>query len=69
MFRAMAETGAAGRPQDVDDTSWYPAAQEAIASRIAQGTLAAFVIDVEQPTERRREPRGGNVAGLLCCDA
>ncbi|MFC3301010.1 GNAT family N-acetyltransferase [Arthrobacter agilis] len=44
----MAEAGAAGRAQDVDDTSWYPAAQEAIASRIAQGTLAAFVID-EKP--------------------
>ncbi|OUM45279.1 GNAT family N-acetyltransferase [Arthrobacter agilis] len=48
MFLAMAEAGAAGRAQDVDDTSWYPAAQEAIASRIAQGTLAAFVID-EKP--------------------
>lgn len=48
MFRAMAEAGAAGRPQDVDDTSWYPAAQAAIASRIARGSLAAFVIDDEK---------------------
>ncbi len=45
MFRAMAEAGAAGRPQDVDDSSWYPAAQKVIASRIARDTLAAFVVD------------------------
>lgn len=45
MFRAMAKAGAAGRAQDVDDTSWYSAAQEAIALRMSQGTLAAFVID------------------------
>ena len=55
MFRAMAEAGAAGRAQDVDDTSWYPAAQEAIASRITQGTLAAFVID-ETPDIHGNEP-------------
>lgn len=45
MFQAMAAAGAASRPQDTDDTSWYPAAEEAIVSRITQGTLAAFVID------------------------
>lgn len=48
MFRAMARAGAAGRSQDIEDTSWYPAAQEAIASRITQGTLAAFVIDADE---------------------
>lgn len=56
MFRAMAEAGAAGRARDVDDTSWYAAAEEAIALRITQGTLAAFVVD-EEPgmsgTDRR----------------
>lgn len=64
MFRAMAVAGASGRPQDVDDTSWYPAAQEAIASRIAQGTLAAFVIDGEQPTIVGENQEG---ALLLAC--
>ncbi|WP_196880738.1 GNAT family N-acetyltransferase [Arthrobacter sp. CAN_A214] len=44
----MAEAGAAGRPQEVDDTSWHPAAQAAIASRITRGSLAAFVIDDEK---------------------
>lgn len=63
MFRAMAEAGAAGRPQDVEDSSWYPAAQEAIASRIAQGTLAAFVIDDEKSDDRENQER----ARLLAC--
>lgn len=65
MFRAMAmaEAGAAGRPQNVNDTSWYPAAQEAIASRIARGTLAAFVIDDEEPDISRNHKR----ALLLAC--
>lgn len=55
MFRAMAKAGAAGRAQDVNDTSWYLAAQEAIASRITQGTLAAFVID-EKPDPNGDDP-------------
>ncbi len=63
MFRAMTEAGAAGRPQDVDDTSWYPAAREAIASRIARGTLAAFVIDDVKPDVGENHKR----ALLLAC--
>lgn len=59
MFRAMAEAGAAGRAQNVDDMSWYPAAQAAITSRITQGTLAAFVID------ERPEVRGDHQQGRL----
>lgn len=63
MFRAMAEAGAAGRPQDVEDSSWYPAAQEAIASRIGQGTLAAFVIDDVKPDASKDHMR----VRLLAC--
>ena len=49
-FRAMAEAGAAGRPDVVEDVSWYPAAREAIASRMAEGTLAAFVVEDVRPS-------------------
>ena len=49
MFRAMAVAGAAGRPDAVEDTSWYPAAREVIVSRMARGTLAAFVVEDERP--------------------
>ncbi|WP_216698809.1 hypothetical protein, partial [Arthrobacter sp. H41] len=45
MFRAMADTGAAGRPEDVEDTSWYAEANQAIQERMVRGVLGAFVID------------------------
>ncbi|MHA7274541.1 GNAT family N-acetyltransferase [Arthrobacter sp. TMT4-20] len=47
MFRSMASAGAAGRPEEIEDTSWYTNAQEAIATQISRGTLGAFVIDAE----------------------
>ena len=45
MFRAMANAGAAGSPEDVEDTSWYSAAHQAIQEKMVRGVLGAFVID------------------------
>lgn len=60
MFRAMAASGAAGRPDAVEDTSWYPAAREVVVARMTRGTLAAFVVD-----ERPSATGGG--APLVAC--
>ncbi|MFD1847466.1 GNAT family N-acetyltransferase [Arthrobacter flavus] len=47
----MASAGAAGRPEEIEDSSWYTKAQEAIAAQINSGTLCVFVIDAE-PSSR-----------------
>ncbi|MFD1845175.1 GNAT family N-acetyltransferase [Arthrobacter flavus] len=47
VFRSMADAGAASRPEEIEDTSWYVNAKEAIAHQINRGTLGAFVIDAE----------------------
>ena len=57
MFRAMASTGAAGRPEQVEDTSWYPAAHPALDEPMRHGRLAAFVIDAADPARGRGEGR------------
>lgn len=45
MFRDMASTGSAARPQTVEDTGWYAAAEHDLAARLEDGSLAAFVLD------------------------
>lgn len=45
MFRDMAGTGSAARPQTVEDTGWYAAAERELASQLEDGSLAAFVLD------------------------
>jgi GNAT superfamily N-acetyltransferase len=52
MFRAMSASGAAGRPEEVEDDSWYQAAEGALVDGTDRGTLAAFVIDAVEPPPR-----------------
>lgn len=63
MFKAMAKAGAAGRPEEVEDTSWYLNAQKAIEDQITRGTLGAFVIDAEAFLA----PVAGGRRPLLAC--
>ena len=66
MFRAMASTGAAGRPEHVEDTSWYPAAHQALEERMRRELLAAFVIDA---ADDAADPATGRAEGrwLVAC--
>lgn len=45
MFRDMAESGAATRPDVVEDASWHAAAVEAFRRHLTDGSLVACVID------------------------
>lgn len=45
MFAAMTESGAAARPDAVAEDGWYPAAAEAFQQQLADGSLAACVLD------------------------
>ena len=45
MFWAMASAGASGRPEAVEDSSWYPAAREALLDQMRRSVLAAFVVE------------------------
>lgn len=44
MFREMAATGVAARPDLVADASWYPAAATVFVDQLRAGAAAAFVI-------------------------
>ncbi|MEO7588971.1 MAG: GNAT family N-acetyltransferase [Arachnia sp.] len=65
MFRSMAATGSASRPNDVDDESWYPAAICAIRTQMQRGTLAAFVVN--DPAALRIHEQAQNVTPLIAC--
>lgn len=63
MFQAMASTGAAGRPDEVEDSSWYPAARKAFLDQMSRTVLAAFVVD--DPSNA--DPRGESGHSLVAC--
>lgn len=46
MFREMADAGVAGRPEVVDDASWYAAGAATLTNQLRAGALRAFVVEV-----------------------
>lgn len=66
MFRAMVAAGAGSRPTDVEDQSWYDAAELAINEQMHRGTLAAYIVAASVVPMGIREQEGSSPHLIAC---